>query len=137
MEKLKNVSDKVSGMAEKVNRNLRRNAAGQTDKAPKMHRGMKINRNTKKTVRETCVSWGFLMPSLMGVMTFFVLPFCVVVFYALVNNPIQKEFVGLFNFERVFTNNAFRQAAYNTFKFSIIAVPLSVILSLFLAVVME
>ncbi len=94
-------------------------------------------RSPKKAIRATAVSWAFLLPSLMGVLTFFVIPFCVVVFYAVVNNPIQKEFVGMFNFERVFTNNAFRQAASNTFMFSIIAVPLAVALSLFLAVVME
>ena len=133
MEKIKKLPEKVSGYSQKLNRYLRRNAAGQT----KENRPVKKNKNTKKTIRETLVSWAFLMPSLMGVLTFFVLPFCVVVFYSVVNNPIQKEFVGFFNFERVFTNNAFRQAAYNTFMFSIIAVPLAVVLSLFLAVVME
>ena len=133
MEKIKQIPEKVSGLPSKLNRYLRRNAAGQTAE----HRPIKGKKNTKKVIRESAVSWAFLLPSLMGVLTFFVLPFCVVVFYSVVNNPIQKEFVGLFNFERVITNNAFKQAAYNTFMFSIIAVPLAVILSLFLAVVME
>ncbi|WP_242829880.1 carbohydrate ABC transporter permease [Butyrivibrio sp. WCD2001] len=148
MDKMKKIPEKISGSAEKFNRFLRRNAAGQTDE---QNRGLKNNivnrakrikhlaykKSTRKTIRETAVSWAFLLPSLMGVLTFFVIPFCVVVFYSVVNNPIQKEFVGFFNFERVFVNNAFRQAAYNTFMFSIIAVPLAVALSLFLAVVME
>ena len=38
---------------------------------------------------------------------------------------------------RVWENGAFRLAAYNTFRFSVVAVPLAVVLSLFLAVVME
>ena len=150
MEKFKNISEKVSEKSGKLNRFLRRNAAGQTSEKgsvvnriknnstlDRMKKNWKRGRSTKKAIRETTVSWAFLLPSLMGVLTFFVIPFCVVVFYAMVNNPIQKEFVGMFNFERVFTNNAFRQAASNTFMFSIIAVPLAVALSLFLAVVME
>ena len=135
MDKIKKIPEKASGLSEKLNRYLRRNAAGQTNEHKP--RPVKKNRNTKKTIRETLVSWAFLLPSLMGVLTFFVLPFCVVVFYSVVNNPIQKEFVGFSNFVRVFTNNAFKQAAYNTFMFSIITVPLAVGLSLFLAVVME
>ena len=55
----------------------------------------------------------------------------------MVNNPVQKTFVGFENYVRVFGNAAFRQAAKNTFFFSLIAVPLAVVLSLLLAVVME
>ena len=132
MEHIVKAREKVSGEMEKLNRFLRRNAAEQTDTAK-----LAKKKSTKKTIREMIVSWLFLTPSLLGVLIFFVLPFCVVVFYSVVNNPIQKQFVGISNFIRVFNNNAFRLAALNTAKFSIIAVPLAVILSLFLAVVME
>ncbi|MCR5100533.1 MAG: sugar ABC transporter permease [Butyrivibrio sp.] len=92
---------------------------------------------SKKTRRETISSWAFLTPSLIGVAVFFVLPFFVVIFYSIVNNPIQKEFVGFDNFVRVWNNQAFQLAASNTAKFSLVAVPLAVVLSLLLAVVME
>ena len=83
------------------------------------------------------VSWLFLLPSLVGVMVFFVMPFMVVIGYSFMNNPIQKEFVGFSNFVNVWNNDAFRLAGGNTLKFSFTAVPLAVILSLVLAVVME
>ena len=83
------------------------------------------------------ISWLFLMPSLVGVRVFFVMPFMVVIGYSFMNNPIQKEFVGFSNFVNVWNNDAFRLAGGNTLKFSFTAVPLAVILSLVLAVVME
>ena len=68
---------------------------------------------------------------------FFVLPFGVVIWYSVINNPVQQEYVGTANFIRTWNNNAFQLAARNTLLFSLIAVPLAVILSLWLAVIME
>ena len=82
-------------------------------------------------------SAGFLFPSLAGVLLFFVLPFFVVIYYSMVDNPINNEFVFLDNFVRVFQNAAFQQAAYNTIRFSVVAVPLCVVLSLLLAMMLE
>jgi len=79
----------------------------------------------------------FLSPSLIGVLVFFLLPFIVVIYYALVDNPISHNFVFVKNFVSVFNNSAFRQAAANTLKFSFISVPLAVVLSLVLAVMLE
>ncbi len=83
------------------------------------------------------ISWLYLSPSLAGVLLFFVLPFLVVVYYSMVDNPISNQFVFLDNFIKVFKNAAFKQAASNTLKFSLVAVPLAVILSLFLAMMLE
>ena len=79
----------------------------------------------------------FLAPSVIGVSLFFVLPFLVVIFYSVVNNPIQHKFVFLKNFINVWNNTAFRLAAGNTFKFSLIAVPLVVVLSMALAFALD
>ena len=79
----------------------------------------------------------FLAPSVIGVSLFFVLPFLVVIFYSVVNNPIQHKFVFLKNFINVWNNAAFRLAAGNTLKFSLIAVPLVVILSMALAFALD
>lgn len=79
----------------------------------------------------------FISPSLIGMSVFFILPFFVIIYYSLINNPIQQEFVFLDNFKALFQNSSFRQAARNTAVFSAIAVPLSVILSLLLAEMLE
>lgn len=83
------------------------------------------------------VSAAFLAPSLIGVLVFFILPFFVIIYYSLINNPFQKEFVGLQNFINLFQNYSFRLAAGNTLRFSLIAVPLAVVLSLFLAMALN
>ena len=79
----------------------------------------------------------FLSPSIIGVSIFFIVPFFVIVYYSVVNNPIQHEFVFLDNFIDLFRNSAFRTAAKNTGVFSLIAVPLAVILPFLLAEMLE
>lgn len=79
----------------------------------------------------------FLAPSLAGVGLFFVVPFGVVIYYALVNNVVQHRFTGMQNFITTWNNHAFRLACRNTLLFSLVAVPLAVLLSLWLAAMME
>lgn len=78
----------------------------------------------------------FLIPSLIGVCIFMVVPFFVVVYYSMIDNPIRKNFVWFENFAKILDNSAFRLAATNTLKFSAVAVPLAVILSLLLAMLL-
>lgn len=93
--------------------------------------------SNKRSKRGKAISWGYLFPSLAGVLLFFVLPFFVVIYYSMVDNPINNQFVFLDNFMNVFQNRAFQQAAYNTFRFSLVAVPLAVVLSLILAMMLD
>ncbi len=79
----------------------------------------------------------FIAPSFLGVSAFFLVPFLVIIYYSLVDNPISAEFVGLENFSDVLGNAAFQTAVRNTARFSAIAVPLAVVLSLLLAIVLE
>ena len=79
----------------------------------------------------------FLLPSVIGVAVFFVLPFFVVIYYSLIDNPISGQFVFLDNFYNVLMNKAFRLAMLNTFRFSAVAVPLVMILSLGIAFLLD
>ena len=83
------------------------------------------------------VAGAFLAPSVIGVLLFFVLPFFVVIYYSFVDNPISLQFVGLENYKNVIANTAFRTAVKNTFTFSVIAVPLAVVLGLLLALLLD
>ena len=78
-----------------------------------------------------------VMPSLIGVMIFFFIPFCIVIYYSLINNPVLKEFVGIENYTKLFHSTAFTKAAKNTAFFSLVSVPLSVVLALGLAMLLE
>ena len=107
------------------------------DNAAQAHKEKKYRSARLSRWRGRAVSWLYLAPSLIGVGLFFVLPFGVVIYYSVINNPVQHEYVGFNNFIRTWGNNAFSLAARNTLLFSMIAVPLAVILSLWLAVIME
>ena len=93
----------------------------------------------KKRIKrqDTFTSLCFLSPSLIGVGVFFILPFCVVVYYSVIDGVLSKNFVFLENFIKLFHNSAFLLAAKNTLHFSVIAVPLAVVLALGLALMLE
>lgn len=82
-------------------------------------------------------SWMFIGPSVIGVSAFFIVPFLVVVYYSVIKSPINPEFVFFENFKNVLGNEAFKIAIKNTADFSIIAVPLAVVLSIGLALMLE
>ncbi len=81
--------------------------------------------------------WQWILPSLIGVLIFFVLPFGVVIYYSCIDNVIQKNFVGLDNIFELCKNEAFLLAVKNTLIFSLTAIPLSIIFAVLLALVLE
>jgi multiple sugar transport system permease protein len=87
--------------------------------------------------RDKAFPMACLAPSFIGVMIFFIIPFIVIIYYSMVDNPINKEFVGFDNFVSVMKNSSFRRAALNTLKFSLISVPLAVILGMGLAMLLD
>ena len=97
-----------------------------------------MQKEQKKLKRQDRLnSLAFLSPSLIGVGVFFVVPFCVVVYYSLIDSSATKNFVGLENFKKLFSNSAFTLAVKNTLNFSFVAVPLAVILAIVLALMLE
>lgn len=94
-------------------------------------------KETPTPLKDKIFQLSCLAPSLIGVLVFFIVPFLVVIFYSMVDNPINKDFVFLDNYISVLKNNAFKKAALNTLKFSAIAVPLAVVLGLGLAMLLD
>lgn len=103
----------------------------------KRQKTVQQHKNTKRFRKLKISSGLFIAPSFLGVLVFFLIPFMVVIYYSLVNNPISGEFVFLDNFINIVRNAAFQKAVKNTLSFSLVAVPLAVILSLILAIVLE
>lgn len=79
----------------------------------------------------------WLAPSFLGVAVFYIVPFFVIVYFSMIDNPIQRNFVFLDNFVDLFQNQAFLVAAQNTLRFSLISVPLAVVLGLVIALMLE
>ncbi|MBR2085693.1 MAG: sugar ABC transporter permease, partial [Oscillospiraceae bacterium] len=62
--------------------------------------------NRLRRLKEGGKAWSWLLPSLAGVLIFFILPFCLVIYYSVLDNPIFSNFVGLDNFFKLFSNAA-------------------------------
>ncbi len=78
----------------------------------------------------------FILPSLIGVMVFVLVPFIDAVNRSF-RASFSLQFVLFRNYEAVFSNEAFKLAVGNTFRFIGICIPLLVILSLILAVLVN
>lgn len=79
----------------------------------------------------------FLVPSLLGLLLFFVLPFGMVIRHSLVDRPVNGKYVGLQNFKNLLENKAFLLGAKNTAILIGISVPLAVLLPMKLALWLE
>ena len=87
----------------------------------------------KRKLKESIISWGWLTPSLIGVAIFFIIPFCVIIYYSVLDNVYFANFVGLKNYISLLQNTSFLRSLRNTAIFSGISVPLSVVISLWMA----
>lgn len=99
---------------------------------------MKTKRHRFKFKRyEVLTGCLFLLPSLGGVLIFFLIPFLGGFYYAIVDSPVLGHFVGLKNFINLLHNEPFVKAAVNTILFTAIGVPLNMGISLILALLIK
>lgn len=90
----------------------------------------------RKKMRTWLVPFLFLLPDLIGVACFTLLPFLQVIRRSFLS-AVSAQWVGFKNYQAVFSNTAFRLAAGNTLRFTLICIPLLVALSLMLAVMLQ
>ncbi|WP_213649523.1 carbohydrate ABC transporter permease [Paenibacillus sp. J23TS9] len=87
--------------------------------------------------KDISVAFMFLVPSGAGFAMFYLIPFIMGVIYSFMDNTIDGHFVGLDNYRELLASNSFRKAAYNTFYFTAVSVPLMLLLSLGLAILLN
>ncbi len=76
-----------------------------------------------------------IAPSLIGVSIFVLIPFGDVIRRSF-SQAMSRDFVGVANFQSVFTSKAFQLAAKNTFKFLVVCIPLLLITSLLVSLLL-
>ncbi|HHX12412.1 MAG TPA: sugar ABC transporter permease [Clostridiales bacterium] len=81
--------------------------------------------------------WIFLLPSLIGVMLFYCIPFLYSFYYSVIDNLGSRNFVGLENYIAALKNDLFLRASWNTLRFIAMTVPLGMIIALFLAICLQ
>lgn len=102
-----------------------------------MKQAKKIWNGVNVKIRDFLASLCFSGPSFLGMLIFFVAPFCVVIYYSFIAGALDHSFVGLKNYIAVWNNGAFQIAVKNTAVFSGLSVPLAVVLALALALMLE
>ncbi len=91
-------------------------------------------KDSRRELRKNLPGLLFLLPGFSGVLYFTLIPSLDVVRRSF-QSAVTAQWVGLKNYREVLGNTAFRLAASNTLRFTVICIPLLVALSLALAVV--
>ena len=92
---------------------------------------------TSKIFRHENAIYLFLLPSLIGLGLFFVAPFFISIYFALIDNAVSRQFVGLYNLIDTWNNRAFALAARNTVIFMTTSIPLNMGLALVFALMLK
>ena len=95
-------------------------------------RNLEYKKDTDVIKKGKINRWLFLLPNLLGVAIFALIPMLEVLLGAF-RSAIGGEWVGLLNFQTVVENRAFRLAAWNTARFMMICIPLLLSISLLMA----
>lgn len=75
----------------------------------------------------------FLLPSLLGTLCFYLLPFLIILVYSFFDDPIRRNYIGFANYAALLKNHAFLLALKNTALFLAGAVGSALLVSLLLA----
>ena len=93
---------------------------------------MKKNKAGAKRRKDTRAFFLFVTPSILGVLIFVLVPFMDVVGRSF-QTAVTGGFIGLQNYRTIFTNQAFLLAVKNTFRFTLVCIPLLVVIGLLIA----
>ena len=91
----------------------------------------------KRMFRKDNTIYLLILPSLIGLGLFYVVPFGISIYYALIDNAVSRQFVGIHNFIDTWHNIAFRLAVRNTALFMVTSIPINMGLALILAMALQ
>lgn len=95
---------------------------------------------SKKSLTSAMIPWLFLLPSIIILVTFLVIPILEAFHWSLLDYKIiadTSEFVGLANFKELFSDEMFWMALMNTILYVVIVLPLNIFLPMILAVLVN
>ncbi len=94
------------------------------------------SRFSRRRTRQNIEGWLFILPVMIGVLAFYVIPLLVSFYTSFTNSDglTTPKWVGLFNYERLFTRDQFfRRSVLNTIFYVLGHIPLTLGLALILA----
>ncbi|MGI6878479.1 carbohydrate ABC transporter permease [Microbacterium sp. gxy059] len=96
-------------------------------------------RASRLRARNTLLGWSFILPNFLGFATLTLFPVIVLFYMSLTDWNIfgTSTFIGLDNFERLWGDGSFRKAFWNTIYYSALHIPLTIAVSLGLALLLN
>ena len=101
---------------------------------------MNKKRVTKRERSEFIWGWLFIAPTMIGLIVLNIIPIFQTIYQSFFKTGDFGKgniFVGLGNYQRVFSDTEVWQALWNTIKYAVVEVPISIIISLVLAVLVN
>ena len=96
-----------------------------------------MQRTVKRVFRHENTIYLLLLPSLLGLAVFYVVPFGISMYYAAIDNAVSRQFVGIANLVDTWNNEAFALAVRNTLFFMGVSIPLNMLFALALALMLR
>lgn len=101
---------------------------------------MKQRKNTKQNHNEFIWGWMFIMPTVVGLVVLNIIPIfrtLYLSFFKTGDFGKSNKFIGFSNYTKMIGDGEVWQALYNTLKYAIIEVPLSIIIALIIAALLN
>ena len=102
---------------------------------------IKLKRRNRSKIRRrnTMLGWSFILPNFIGFALLTLVPVLSLFYISLTKWSIlgDPQFVGLENFQKLLSDNKFWTAFWNTMYYSVVHIPLTLILSLGLALLLN
>jgi multiple sugar transport system permease protein len=111
--------------------------ATETGAAPPRVRAYR--RGSKLRLRNALIGWSFILPNFIGFGLLTLVPIVVLFYMSFTNWNVfgKADWIGLANFERLIGDGSFRVSVVNTLYYSALHIPLTIVVSLGLALLLN
>ncbi|WP_051172560.1 carbohydrate ABC transporter permease [Microbacterium indicum] len=99
----------------------------------------RARRRSRLRLRNALLGWSFILPNFLGFALLTLIPVIVLFYMSLTNWNIfgSSQFIGLQNFQRLAGDASFRTAFLNTLYYAVMHIPLTIVVSLGLALLLN
>ncbi|MGV8883610.1 MAG: carbohydrate ABC transporter permease [Rhodoglobus sp.] len=96
-------------------------------------------RRSRLRMRNTLLGWSFILPNFIGFGALTLVPIIVLFYMSMTNWNVfgKADFIGIANFQRLLGDGSFKIAVWNTLYYSVLHIPLTFVVALGLALVLN
>ncbi|QIG38687.1 sugar ABC transporter permease [Microbacterium sp. 4R-513] len=96
-------------------------------------------RTSKLRLRNTLIGWSFILPNFLGFALLTLVPVVTLFYMSFTNWNVfgKADWIGLANFQRLIGDGSFRISVLNTLYYSVMHIPLTIVVSLGLALLLN